>query len=66
MTEKRIIELESRLAYQEDTILVLNKMVFEQQQRIEKLELAYRGLAERTMELSTLAGKSLDEKPPHY
>jgi len=68
MTEKRMIELETKLAYQEDMIHELNKTVFGQQKRLDQLEAAYKYLLAQTQELSELApaGKAVDEKPPHY
>ncbi len=68
VTEKRIITLETKLAFQEETIQELNKTLFGQQQQLDKLELALKGLVQRTKELSEIAHTNapLDEKPPHY
>lgn len=68
MTDKRIIELETKQAYQEDLIQNLNKIIFDQQKRLEQLEVAYKYLLTQTKELSEIASTvgSLDEKPPHY
>ena len=68
MIEKRIIELETKLAYQEDMIHELSKTIFDQQKRLDQLEVAYKYLLAQTQELSELAptGKAVDEKPPHY
>lgn len=66
--ENRIIELETKLAYQEDLIQELNKTVFAQQKRLDQLEAAYKYLLAQTQDLSEISstGKSMDEKPPHY
>ena len=68
MTEKRLIELETKLAYQEDLIQDLSKTIFEQQKRLDQLEQTYRYLLAQTQELSetTSTNITVDEKPPHY
>lgn len=67
MTEKRILELETKLAYQEDLIQELNKTVFDQHKRLDQLESTYRYLLEQTKELAEdSSGKAVDERPPHY
>jgi SlyX protein len=61
MNEKRIIDLEIKFSHQDDFIQQLNKIVTEQQVRIERLEkelIDLRGVVE--------AVKDLDSKPPHY
>ena len=66
--ENRIVELETKVAYQEDLIQELNKTVFEQQKQLQQLEAAYKFLHAQSKELAaaTAAGKPVDEKPPHY
>ena len=68
MTEKRIVELETKLAYQEDMIHELNMTIFDQQKRLDQLEVAYKYLIAQTQEQSesVSTGKLADEKPPHY
>ncbi len=68
MTEERILEIETKLAYQEDLIQELNKTIFDQQKRIEQLENTCRYLIEQTKEISenVSSGKIADERPPHY
>ncbi len=70
MSEKRIVELETKQAYQEDLIQDLNKIIFEQQKRLEKLEEACKYLLEQTKELAEITSSdgsaTVDEKPPHY
>jgi len=61
MNEARIIELEIKFSHQDDFIQQLNKIVTEQQQRIERMEkelIELRGAVE--------GAKDLDSKPPHY
>lgn len=67
--EKRLIELESRLAFQDDLIESLNEAVILQQKQIERLELISKTLAERMRGLSDSAGSDGSpehELPPHY
>jgi SlyX protein len=67
--EKRLVELESRLAFQDDMIESLNQAVIRQQQQIERLEILSKTLAERLHGLSESAGSDQGpehEVPPHY
>lgn len=65
--ESRIMELESRLAFQDDTIQALSDELVEQSRRIERMQLQLTVLARRQEELSGQAGISEDEAPPpHY
>ncbi len=71
MMEERITELESRLAWQEDTIEALNSTVALQQKQIDQMQKICRNLIERFGELSeTVAaasgGDPGPETPPHY
>ena len=69
MNDDRLIELEIKAAYQEDLLQVLNKIVSEQQQQIQRLEKTCQLLNERINSLSTESGgngASVDEMPPHY
>jgi len=65
--ESRVVELESRLAFQDDTIATLNDVVVEQQRIIERLQLQVAALARRQEEMSGRFGIAEDEAPPpHY
>jgi len=68
--EERIIELETRLAFQDDLLQTLNQLVTDQARQIERLELSLQSLSERLATLSEGGGASrgslLDERPPHY
>lgn len=71
MTDARFIDLETKLAYQEDAAHQLSDVVARQQQQIDALETALRALIERVNSLSTQqegAEKNslADEVPPHY
>ena len=69
MDEDRLIDIETKLAYQEKMIKDLNEVVVEQQKAIEKLAAGYGRLAKMYQEharmMSAVDGPA-DEKPPHY
>lgn len=65
--EARVMELESRLAFQDDTIQALSDELVEQHKRIERLQLQLSALARRQEELQGQVGIAEDEAPPpHY
>lgn len=65
--QSRVIELESRLAFQDDTIATLNDVVVEQQKTIERLQQQVAVLARRQVEMAGQFGIAEDEAPPpHY
>ena len=65
--ESRIMELENRLAFQDDTIQALSDELVEQNRRIERMQLQLTVLARRQEELSGQEGIAEDEAPPpHY
>ena len=69
MSEERLVEIETKIAYHEQTIKDLNEVVYEQQQEIERLGSICDALVKRVKELSgfTLGiDAPANEKPPHY
>ncbi|MGR8942503.1 MAG: SlyX family protein [Gammaproteobacteria bacterium] len=69
MNEERIIELEIKVAYQEDLLQSLNQVVSRQQQQIDQLEAICRLLNERMQNLPAETGTAaapVHEIPPHY
>ena len=67
MSDQRLIELETRIAFQEDTIQQLSDVIYRQQKQIDKLEQICKLLGERLQDMA--AGdfiNPVDEKPPHY
>lgn len=65
--EARVMELESRLAFQDDTIQALSDELVEQNRRIERMQLQLMALVRRQEELSGQVGIAEDEvPPPHY
>ena len=72
MTEQRIIAIETKIAYQEDTIAQLNDVVCKQQTQIDALEHLTQQWIGRMRDLSETSVQSngalsaADERPPHY
>jgi SlyX protein len=68
MSESRIVELEIRLAYQDDLLQSLNRTVAEQQMEISKLNYTCLQLHEKLQGIQAALPERgpADEKPPHY
>ncbi|WP_434770974.1 SlyX family protein [Pseudomonas entomophila] len=65
--ETRMMDLESRQAFQDDTLQALNDVVVEQARTIERLQLQMVELLRRHEELSSQFGVDEEEAPPpHY
>lgn len=66
--ERRLVELETRLTFQEHTVQALNDVVTRQQQQIEALVREVNALKDRLRAAApSLVGPLEDEKPPpHY
>ena len=66
---QQMVELQTQVAFQEDTVSVLNNAVTAQQKEIlvlrEQLELL-KQRQEETIAQVDQAGPVVDEKPPHY
>jgi uncharacterized coiled-coil protein SlyX len=65
-SERRIDELEARLAEQDHSILELSDEVYRQQRQIAKLEAEVQRLAERLQTPPQDAASNTTEIPPHY
>jgi SlyX protein len=73
-TEEQLINLEAKLAHQEQSILELSEEIYKQQKQIAQLEqtcqflLAQVRAIEKSGGLATSGGpaESASEKPPHY
>jgi len=65
-SERRIDELEARLAEQDRSILELSDEVYRQQRQIAKLEADVQRLAERLTTQPQAAEGNATEIPPHY
>jgi SlyX protein len=68
MSEERFIDIESKLAHQEQLLNELNEVLTEQQARIMQLEQLNTSLIERVRAIGESApGEGAqDERPPHY
>jgi SlyX protein len=65
--EQRINELESRQAFQDDTIQSLNDVLVSQQRVVERLQLQMAALLKRQEEMgSQFETFEEDAPPPHY
>jgi len=69
MSEERLVKIETKIAFQEKTIMELNDVVYEQQREIQRLGSICDALMKNMKEFSgdTSGGNApLHEKPPHY
>lgn len=65
--EERVMDLESRLAFQDDTIQALNDVLVAQQRSVERLQLQMAALLKRQEEMGGQF-EAFEEQapPPHY
>jgi SlyX protein len=63
--QKKIQDLETRLAFQDDLLDAMNRSISEQNERIRILELAYRDLAKQVRDGDSEINTA-EERPPHY
>ena len=68
MLENRLVNIELKLTSQEDLLDTLNHQVYQQQKKIDELEMLCLALAKRLKEASVNSGQAglAHEKPPHY
>ncbi|MEQ1635636.1 MAG: SlyX family protein [Methylococcales bacterium] len=67
MNEQRFVELEIKVAYQEDLLQDLNQIIIKQQQQVERLEATCKMLHERIKSLQERGAElDVDQAPPHY
>lgn len=70
MIENRMVELETRFSFQEETLRELNEVVIRQQQELDRqqalLELLRAQLAELQASPAQAVSSAGHEKPPHY
>lgn len=65
-SEDRFVDIEIKLAHQEDLVETLNQTVYQQGRRIDQLEAMVAKLAEHVRNLQEAGQQPLNEKPPHY
>ena len=68
MIEERLVNIEAKITFQEDLIEELNKTVYQQQQKLERLEAICEALARHIQSLSETRNEGMpaNERPPHY
>lgn len=70
--EDRLVEIETKISFQEDLTQELNNAVYQQQKKIDRLEAICNSLVDHIKDLSrTVAegnagGNAINERPPHY
>ncbi len=72
MNEERLVNIETKIALQEDLLEELNKTVYQQQKKLDQLEEVCRTLARHIESLAESGaeagteGQPVNERPPHY
>lgn len=68
MNENRLVEIETKIAFQENTIKDLSDTVYDQQKQIDTLHETLKHLIGQIKDSSIISsGRNVkDEKPPHY
>jgi len=64
--EDRFVDIEIKLAQQEDLVDSLNQTVYQQGRKIDQLEAMVAKLAENLRNLREAGQSPLNERPPHY
>lgn len=68
MNEDRIVDIEIKIARQEDLLDSLNQLVYQQQKKIDDLEALCAALARRLKDVVSSGNEpnAANERPPHY
>ncbi len=68
MDEDRLIDIETKLAHQEQLLSELNAALTDQQVQLSRLESLCQSLTDRLQSLvdSAAVDQATDERPPHY
>ncbi len=64
--EDRFIDIEIKLAHQEDLVDELNQIVYQQARRVDQLEAMVAKLAEHIRTSAQSNAGPTNDKPPHY
>ncbi len=66
--ELRLMELETRVAFQDDALMTMSDEIARQQRDIERLQLQLAALARRQEDLAGQVGEPMGDEPPppHY
>jgi SlyX protein len=68
-TEERLVNIETKIAFQEDLIEELNKTIYQQHKKLERLEATCEALARHIASLAESLNELTpggSERPPHY
>jgi SlyX protein len=68
MIEERLVNIETKISFQEDLVEELNKVVYQQQQKLNQLETICTSLTRHIQSLAEAGNVSrpVNERPPHY
>lgn len=68
MSEERLVDIEVKLAHQDQLLVDLNDVVTKQQEKIMELEQLCASLVDRVRSIGEASpgGGAQDEPPPHY
>ena len=68
MIEERLVKIETKITFQEDLIEELNKTIYQQQNKLERLQAICESLVRHIqfMEDGKNDGMVVTERPPHY
>lgn len=68
MNEDRLVDIETKISFQENTIKELNDVVCKQQKQIDTLNTTCKQLMDQIRKMSGISsgGDLIDDKPPHY
>ena len=64
--EDRFIDIEIKLAHQEDLVETLNETIYRQGRRIDQLEAMVASLADHLRTVQSARQGPVNENPPHY
>ncbi|GAB3403515.1 SlyX family protein [Massilia agilis] len=64
--EDRFVDIEIKLAHQEDLVETLNQTIYQQGRRIDQLEAMLAKLADHVRNLQEAGQQPVNERPPHY
>ncbi len=64
--EDRFVDIEIKLAHQEDLVESLNQIVYQQARRIDQLEGMLAKLAEHVRTSAQNGANPVNDRPPHY
>jgi SlyX protein len=65
-TEDRFVDIEIKLAHQEDMVEELNQVVYQQSRRIDQLAAMVNQLTEHIRNNAQSGQNPVNEPPPHY